>query len=64
MKKNLNPVFNEVLYLKASDSAKSLDITVNDKDLMTSNFLGRATVTLRSLLGKPLNTPTMYVTFL
>ena len=50
MSKNVNPFFNEKFSLRAVDTQLPLEVTVWDKDTLTSNFLGRAVITLRSIL--------------
>lgn len=60
--KNMNPFFNEKFSLRAVDTQLPLEVTVWDKDTLTSNFLGRTVITLRSIMDvDPI--PKKYVLF-
>jgi Ca2+-dependent lipid-binding protein len=50
--KNLNPVYNEKFSLKASDIQASLQLDVYDHDLVKDKFIGRAVISLKSLIDK------------
>jgi hypothetical protein len=52
VKKDLNPVFVEKFSFKAADAQIPLQVLIHDHDdFGTNDFLGRTTVTLKSLLG-------------
>lgn len=53
VKENLNPFFNEKFSFKVHDPSAALEVLIYDEDIAADDFLGRTTIPVKSLVGKP-----------
>jgi hypothetical protein len=52
VKKNLNPVWNEEAFFTVADPNQSLEVTVQDVDVLQNDFLGKLTIPISKFYDK------------